>query len=100
MKTLLAVRLRASSSDVVGKRRDLFANLLEAAVKFGGSVGTMTGSVWPCWAAWAAWSFAATYIQWLNAWSVIGLPATVATELLGSELPQPAMAAAITKKAA
>ena len=43
---------------------------------------------------------AAMYIQWLTACSEIGLPATEATELLGTELPQPATIAAITKKAA
>jgi hypothetical protein len=69
-------------------------------VNCGGSLATITGSVWPCWAAWAAWSLAATNIQWLTACSEIWLPATDATELLESELPQPAMTAAITKKAA
>ena len=32
-------------------------------VNSGGSLATITGSLWPCWAAWAAWSLAATYIQ-------------------------------------
>ena len=63
--------------------------------KFGGSFGTITG--WPglC----AAWLLAATYIQWLNAWVVIGLPATVATESPDTELPHPATPIANTKKA-
>src|SRR5579871_5899838 len=63
--------------------------------KFGGSLGTITG--WP--GDWAAWLFAATYIQWLNAWLVIGLPATSATESPGTLEPQPATASAATKKA-
>jgi hypothetical protein len=42
---------------------------------------------------------AATYIQWLNAWVVIGLPATSATELPGTPPPQAATATASTKKA-
>ena len=65
-------------------------------VKFGGSFGTITGSPGLC----AAWPFAATYIQWLNAWCVIGLPATVATELPGIPLPQPAITGAMTTKKA
>ena len=65
-------------------------------VKFGGSLGTITGSPGAC----AACVLASTYIQWLNAWVMIGLPATVATELPGMPLPQPATATAMaTKKA-
>ncbi len=65
-------------------------------VKFGGSLGTMTG--WPgdC----AAWVLASTYIQWSNACVLIGLPATTATELLGIELPQADTASAMTTKKA
>src|ERR1700758_547082 len=63
--------------------------------KFGGSLGTITGEP----GLWAAWLLAATYIQWLNAWVVIGLPATSATESPGTPLPQPATAAPTTKKA-
>ena len=48
-----------------------------------GSVGTIT-CVEPLW---LALPFAATNIQWLNAWVVIGLPAIEATESLGTELP-------------
>ena len=49
-------------------------------VNCGGSVGTITG----CPGLWAACDLAATYIQWLNAWVVIGLPATSATESEGT----------------
>src|SRR6185312_17264331 len=49
-------------------------------VNCGGSVGTITG--WP--GLWAACDLAATYIQWLNAWVVIALPATEATESEGT----------------
>ena len=51
-------------------------------VNCGGSVGTITG--WP--GLWAAWDLAATYIQWLKACVLIGLPATSATELPGIEV--------------
>ena len=65
------------------------------ALNCGGSFGTITG--WPgdC----AAWLLAATYIQWLNACVLIGLPATSATESPDTPLPQPAIPIAITKKA-
>ncbi len=64
-------------------------------LKFGGSLGTITG--WPglC----AAWLLAATSIQWLSACVVIGLPATSATESPGTPLPQPATPTANIKKA-
>src|SRR5947209_18468721 len=64
-------------------------------LKFGGSLGTITG--WPglC----AAWLLAATNIQWLNAWVVIGLPATVATESPETLLPHAVTPVANTKKA-
>src|SRR5260370_14561122 len=64
-------------------------------LKAGGSLGTITGAPGFC----AAWLLAATYIQWLNAAVVIGLPATEATEFPGTPLPQPPRAAATTKKA-
>jgi hypothetical protein len=66
------------------------------ALKSGGSVGTTTGAPGP---AWAALPLAATYIQWLNAWVVIGLPAMSATELPGTFEPQAAIPTASTKKA-
>ena len=65
------------------------------SLKFGGSFGTITG--WP--GLWAAWPLAATYIQWLNVWVVIGLPATLATASPGTPLPQPGDPTATTKKA-
>src|SRR5689334_10572527 len=49
-------------------------------VNCGGSVGTITG----CPGLWAACDLAATYIQWLNPWVVIALPATEATESDGT----------------
>ena len=64
-------------------------------VKLGGSLGTITGEPGVC----AAWLLAATYIQWLNAWVEIGLPATLTTASPGTPLPQPAMPTPITKKA-
>src|SRR5437588_3591759 len=63
--------------------------------KLGGSLGTITGEP----GLWEAWLFAATYIQWLNAWVVIGLPATSATELPAMPLPHPATTAESAKKA-
>src|SRR5665213_2800449 len=66
------------------------------AVKFGGSLGTITG--WP--GLDAAWPFASTYIQWLNALRLIGLPATTATELPGMLEPQAEMATATSTKKA
>src|ERR1700728_3637222 len=62
-----------------------FLTWLMQPLKFGGSLGTITGEP----GLWAAWLLAATYIQWLNAWVVIGLPATSATALPGRPLPQP-----------
>src|ERR1700746_2930476 len=62
--------------------------------KFGGSLGTITG--WP--GLLAARLFAAQYIQWVNGGVVIGLPATWATESLGTLEPQPATPTANTKK--
>ena len=52
---------------------------------------------------WAAWPCAATNIQCLKAVVLIGLPATTATESLGTpelEPPHPATAAAMTTKKA
>src|SRR2546423_5280661 len=46
-----------------------------------------------------AWLLAATYIQWLKAWVVIGLPATSATEFPGTPLPHAATPPTTTKKA-
>src|ERR1700733_11957385 len=63
--------------------------------KFGGALGTITGEPGLC----AGWLLAATNIQWSNACVEMGLPATLATELLGIALPQPATTAASTKKA-
>src|ERR1700728_2751130 len=65
-------------------------------LKFGGSLGTITG--WP--GLDAAWPFASTYIQWLNALRVIGLPATSATELPGRLEPQAETAMATSTKKA
>src|SRR3979411_2002990 len=53
---------------------------------------------------WADWPLAATYIQWLNGFVVLGLPAMSAIESPGTPPPQPARAttettAATTKKA-
>ena len=62
----------------------------------GGSFGTITGCVGLCC---AAWLLAATYIQWLTACVVIGLPATSTTALPGTPLPQAEIPTAITKKA-
>src|ERR1700724_2501497 len=45
---------------------------------------------------WAAWPLAATYIQWLKAFVVIGLPAISAIEAPGTPPPQPAMTATET----
>ena len=66
-------------------------------VKFGGSFGTITGAP----GCWDAWPLAATYIQWLNAAVVIGLPAIDATELPGTPplAPHADSAIASTKKA-
>jgi hypothetical protein len=65
-------------------------------LKLGGSVGTTTGEPGP---DWAELPLAATYIQWLKAWAVIGFPATSATELPGTLEPQAAIPAASIKKA-
>ena len=65
-------------------------------VNFGGSLGTITGEPGVC----AAWLLAATYIQWLNAWVEIGLPATSTTASPGTPLPQPAMPTRDHKKGA
>ena len=62
-------------------------------LKSGGSLGTITGAPGFC----AAWLLAATYIQWLNAAVVIGLPDTEATDTAPvrsdvaelAELPEP-----------
>src|SRR5690348_7995276 len=65
-------------------------------VKLGGSFGTITGELPPlC----DALPLAATYIQWLNAWVVIGLPATSATESPGTPEPHAEIPAASAKKA-
>ena len=61
----------------------------------GGSLGTITGAPGVC----DALLFAATYIQWLNAAVVIGLPDMSATEFPGTPLPHAARPAASTKKA-
>ena len=67
-------------------------------LKFGGSLGTMTGAP----GVEAAYPLAATYIQWSNARVLIGLPATAATEPSGTaELePQPDTARATAPKKA
>ena len=64
-------------------------------LNWGGSVGTITGAPGLC----AALPFSATYIQWLNAWVVIGLPAMSATELPGMPPPHADSPTATTKKA-
>src|ERR1700685_4374594 len=64
-------------------------------VKLGGSFGTITGDPDDS----EAWPLAATYIQWLNVWSVIGFPAITATELPGIPPPQAERPTASTKKA-
>ena len=66
-------------------------------LKFGGSLGTITG--WP--GLWEACSLAATYIQWSTALRLIGLPPTVATAPSGTPLePHPLMTSAMSTKKA
>src|SRR5579864_1227480 len=83
---LVGVRARLGIS-----RRTCATQLL----KLGGSLGTITGAV----GLLAVWLLAATNIQCLNAWVVIGFPATSATELPGIPDPHPASTIAATKKA-
>ena len=61
----------------------------------GGSLGTITGAPGVC----DALPFSTTYIQWLNAAVLIGLPAISATESPDSPLPHAVTPIAPTKKA-
>src|SRR5947209_3096431 len=91
LKYRLQIRRRFLTGVLLGTYRRAVATQFG---KFGGLSGTSTGAPFCC-----ASNFATTTIQCLNAWSVIGLPATEATELPGIPLPQPVRLAASTKKA-